>query len=119
MFEYNRPRRCDIWTVELEEANGTHVQKGIRPALVIQNDVGNMHSPNTIVVTLTSAEKKEQPTRFTIPAGVAGLLEDSIVAAENIITIGLEKLKGFKGTIINTKYEDMLNEALKASLNIR
>ena len=113
-----KPRRCDVWMVDMEEANGSHIQRGVRPVIVVQNDVGNFHSPNTIVVTLTSTEKKPQPTRFVIPAGVAGLSQDSTVAAENIFTIGSENLKSFLGTLVNTKYEGMLDEALRASLNI-
>lgn len=75
------PKIGDIYLVYFN-GNGNE-QKGYRPGLVFQNNVGNQHSPNLIVLPLTSALKKTtQPTHIFIPKEV-GLRKDSMVLCEN------------------------------------
>ena len=60
-FDY--PRRLDIYIADLPQIGGS-IQYGRRPVLVIQNNVGNKHSPTIIIVPLTSKHKKRMPTPF-------------------------------------------------------
>ncbi len=79
-------QRGDIYFVRLDSSTGSE-QNGTRPAVILQNDVGNTHSPTLIVATLTSkAEKKvNQPTHCLLEN--AGLNMPSVVQAEQIFTI--------------------------------
>lgn len=75
------PKIGDIYLVYFDGSGNE--QKGFRPGLVFQNNVGNEHSPNLIVLPLTSALKKtNQPTHVFIPKEV-GLRKDSMVLCEN------------------------------------
>lgn len=75
------PKIGDIYLVYFDGSGNE--QKGFRPGLVFQNNVGNEHSPNLIVLPLTSALKKtNQPTHIFIPKEV-GLRKDSMVLCEN------------------------------------
>lgn len=75
------PKIGDIYLVYFDGSGNE--QKGFRPGLVFQNNVGNEHSPNLIVLPLTSAMKKtNQPTHVFIPKEV-GLRKDSMVLCEN------------------------------------
>ena len=75
------PKIGDIYLVYFDGSGNE--QKGFRPGLVFQNNVGNEHSPNLIVLPLTSALKKtNQPTHIFIPKDV-GLRKDSMVLCEN------------------------------------
>ena len=75
------PKIGDIYLVYFDGSGNE--QKGYRPGLVFQNNVGNEHSPNLIVLPLTSALKKtNQPTHVFIPKEV-GLRKDSMVLCEN------------------------------------
>lgn len=75
------PKIGDIYLVYFDGSGNE--QKGFRPGLVFQNNVGNEHSPNLIVLPLTSALKKtNQPTHVFIPKEI-GLRKDSMVLCEN------------------------------------
>ena len=77
--------RGDIILVDLPNV-GESVQTGRRPAIVVQNNMGNAHSPCIIVVPITSATKKDVPTHVKI--GVeSGLLKTSTVLCEQLLTI--------------------------------
>ena len=74
-------------------------QKGWRPALIFQNNVGSVHSPNVIVLPLTSSLKKlNQPTHVLVPQE-AGLARDSLVLCENPERVSKERLGKFLTTI--------------------
>lgn len=84
MKSSNNTRNPKIGEIYLVYFDGSgNEQKGFRPGLVFQNNVGNEHSPNLIVLPLTSALKKtNQPTHVFIPKEV-GLRKDSMVLCEN------------------------------------
>lgn len=88
------PRIGDVFTVNF---NGEgHVQSGLRPAVIIQNNVGNVHSLNVIVLPLTSQMKKRNmPTHVLLKANESKLSRDSIVLCENPMTIPKNKLENF------------------------
>ena len=91
------PKIGDIYLVYFN-GNGNE-QKGYRPGLVFQNNVGNQHSPNLIVLPLTSALKKTtQPTHVFIPKEV-GLRKDSMVLCENPECMSKYKLGGYITTL--------------------
>lgn len=102
------PERGDLFYADLEEANGA--QYGLRPVLIIQNNVGNFHSPTTIVVPLTSkAKKMYMPTHIAIYKG--------ILLAEQILTIRKEQLRNF---ICKVDDETMkkIEKAIKISIGL-
>ena len=106
-------QRGDIYFVRLDSSTGSE-QNGTRPAVILQNDVGNTCSPTLIVATLTSKTEKKatQPTHCLVePEG----LEPSIVQAEQIFTIDKSRVKRFVGHLTP---EEMgrVDDAVKISL---
>ena len=86
-----QPKIGDVYLVQFQ-GNGS-VQSGRRPAVVFQNNTGNTHSPNLVVLPLTTSLKKlGMPTHVFIPAQKAGLLKDSIVLCENPVCVPKEDL---------------------------
>ena len=74
-------------------------QNGMRPVLVLQNDVGNEHSPTIIVAVLTSKVKKMyMPTHVYVGAR-SGLTEESVVLTEQLSTIDRRRLRGYVGSV--------------------
>lgn len=73
-------------------------QGGIRPVLVVQNNVGNRHSPTIVVLPLSTAKKHYLPTHIHI-RGSKTLPKDSIVLAEQIRTIDRYRLKSYVGSV--------------------
>lgn len=92
------PRIGEVYLVRFD-GSGTE-QQGIRPGLVVQNNVGNLHSPNIVVLPLTSSIKKaHQPTHVFLPAHETGLARDSVVLCENPKCICKEKLGAYLTTL--------------------
>lgn len=91
-------RRGDIFYADMGENVGSE-QNGMRPVLVLQNDVGNEHSPTIIIAVLTSKVKKMyMPTHVYVGARF-GLKEESVVLTEQISTIDRRRLRGFVGSM--------------------
>jgi len=79
-------------------SDGDHIQNGVRPAVIIQNNKGNRFSPTIQVVPLTSRKKKAKlPTHVEIPANVAGLSKDSIAQCEGARPVSKSDILGFIG----------------------
>lgn len=77
-----------------------HVQGGIRPAVIIQNNIGNKFSPTIQVVPLTSRlTKSKLPTHVRIPEGTAGLTKESIAQCEGIRVVPKSAIKGRIGSM--------------------
>ena len=86
-------KRGDIYYADLSPVVGSE-QGGVRPVLIIQNDVGNKHSPTVIATAITSQiNKAKMPTHIEIDANEYGLSKDSVVLAEQIRTIDKKRLK--------------------------
>ena len=86
-------KRGDIYYADLSPVVGSE-QGGVRPVLVIQNDVGNKYSPTVIAAAITSQiNKSKLPTHIELNAGSCGLPKDSVVLAEQIRTIDKQRLK--------------------------
>lgn len=88
-----------IGDVYLMKFDGTgNEQRGLRPGVVFQNNVGNAHSPNIIALPLTSIIKKaSQPTHVIVRAADSGLLKDSMVLCENPEKMSKTKLVKYLG----------------------
>ena len=91
--------RGEIYYCDLSPAKGCE-QGGMRPVLVIQNEMGNKHAPTTIVAPLTSRMgKKHLPTHITVPHEYSNMPADSIVLCEQIRTIDKSRLQSKVGYI--------------------
>ncbi len=92
-------RRGEIYYADLSPVVGSE-QGGIRPVLIIQNDVGNRYSPTVIAAAITSQrEKAKLPTHISLTASSCGLSKDSIILLEQIRTIDKQRLKERMGEI--------------------
>ncbi len=92
-------KRGEIYYADLSPVVGSE-QGGVRPVLIIQNDVGNRYSPTVIAAAITSrCDKAALPTHISVPASACGLTKDSIVLLEQIRTIDKRRLKECMGEI--------------------
>lgn len=110
-------KRGDIYYADLSPVVGSE-QGGIRPVLIVQNDVGNKFSPTVIAAAITSQRfKTNLPTHIHVDAQDCGLSKDSIVLLEQVRTIDKRRLKEKMG---NLDEVDMsrVNKALSVSLGI-
>jgi mRNA interferase MazF len=85
------PRRGEVWLVSFDPTLGAEIRK-TRPALVIQNDIGNRLSPITIVAAITTTVKRAYPFQVHLAAGEAGLDSDSVVTLNHIRSIDRQRL---------------------------
>ena len=92
-------KRGDIYYADLSPVVGSE-QGGIRPVLIVQNDIGNRYSPTVIAAAITSQhDKTELPTHIKVNADGCGLTKDSIVLLEQVRTIDKRRLKEKMGTL--------------------
>lgn len=92
-------RRGEIYYADLSPVVGSE-QGGIRPVLIIQNDVGNRYSPTVIAAAITSRrDKAKLPTHISLPSAGCGLTKDSVILLEQIRTIDKKRLKECMGEI--------------------
>ncbi len=92
-------KRGEIYYADLSPVVGSE-QGGVRPVLIVQNDVGNRHSPTVIAAAITSQhDKSKLPTHIEVSANKCGLAKDSIVLLEQIRTIDKKRLKDRMGEL--------------------
>lgn len=85
--------RGEIYFAELNPVQGSE-QGGLRPVLIIQNDIGNTYSPTTIILAITSQINKARlPTHVELSAHESGLRRDSVILAEQMRTIDKSRLR--------------------------
>ena len=109
--------RGEIYYADLSPVVGSE-QGGVRPVLVVQNDVGNRFSPTIIVAAVTSQLKKAKlPTHVPIHADGSGLDRDSVVLLEQLRTIDKKRLREHIGTV-NHEVIGTVDDALSVSLGI-
>ena len=90
-------KRGDIYYADLSPVVGSE-QGGIRPVLIIQNDVGNKYSPTVIAAAITSQiNKAKMPTHIELSASEYGLYKDSVILLEQIRTIDKQRLTEYVG----------------------
>ena len=108
-------KRGDMFYADLSPVIGSE-QGGIRPVVIIQNDIGNKHSPTVIAAAITSQIGKTRlPTHIQIDSKDSGLKADSVVLAEQIRTIDKSRLKEKIGHINNM---NEINNALGVSFGL-
>ena len=92
-------KRGDIYYADLSPVVGSE-QGGIRPVLIVQNDVGNKYSPTVIAAAITSQQDKtELPTHIKVDADDCGLSKNSIVLLEQVRTIDKQRLRERMGSL--------------------
>ena len=110
-------KRGEIFFAELNPVQGSE-QGGIRPVLVVQNDVGNSYSPTTIVLPITSRlTKAKLPTHVELSKADSGLARDSVVLAEQIRTIDKHRLQQ-KISALDDNAMNRINQAMEISMGI-
>jgi len=110
--------RGDLYSACLDPVVGSE-QGGIRPVLVIQNDVGNRYSPTVIVLAVTGQVNKARlPTHVAVEARGNGLMKDSVILAEQIRTLDKRRLRERIGTV-SPEIMDKVSQALKISLGFQ
>ena len=110
-------RRGDIYYADLSPVVGSE-QGGLRPVLVVQNDVGNKYSPTVIVSAITSKMSKAKlPTHIDVSASQVGLLKDSVILLEQIRTIDKVRLKEKMGHL-DEQMMNSVNEAISVSFGL-
>ncbi len=109
--------RGDVFYANLNPVVGSE-QGGVRPVLVLQNNIGNKYSPTTIVAAITSKIKKAKlPTHVELEAGQFDLDKDSVILLEQIRTIDKRRLKE-KIAHLDGETMDAIDEALQISLGL-
>lgn len=110
-------KRGDIYYADLSPVVGSE-QGGIRPVLIIQNDVGNKYSPTVIAAAITSRiNKAKMPTHIELTAREYGLNKDSVILLEQIRTIDKRRLREKIGRI-DGAVMGSVNDALQVSFGL-
>ena len=111
-------KRGDMFYADLSPVVGSE-QGGIRPVLIIQNDLGNKYSPTVIAAAITSQTGKNKlPTHIEIDSSSCGLKSNSVVLAEQIRTIDKSRLKERIGHIDDENIINQVNNALGVSFGL-
>ncbi|MFC4804026.1 type II toxin-antitoxin system PemK/MazF family toxin [Filifactor villosus] len=110
-------KRGDIFYADLSPVVGSE-QGGVRPVLVVQNDIGNKYSPTIIVVAITSQiNKAKLPTHLEIGAKDFGLSKDSVVLLEQVRTIDKQRLRDKIGKC-SPRFMAKVDKALRISFGL-
>lgn len=110
-------RRGDIYYADLSPVIGSE-QGGVRPVLIVQNNVGNRFSPTVIAAAITSQRSKANlPTHIKLNAETTGLAKDSVVLLEQVRTIDKHRLKERMGRLDNAAMSQV-DQALSISFGL-
>lgn len=110
-------KRGDIFYADLSPVIGSE-QGGLRPVLIVQNDIGNKFSPTVIAAAITSRLGKTRlPTHIDVYADKFGLAKDSVILLEQIRTIDKRRLKEKMGHLDDTVMQ-MVNDAITVSFGL-
>ena len=116
-MEHKEVKRGEVFYADLSPVVGSE-QGGVRPVLIVQNDVGNRHSPTVIAAAITSKQDKTNlPTHFGIKAGTGGLTRDSVVLLEQVRTLDKRRLRERAGQI-DPDVQRRVDEALEISFGL-
>ncbi len=114
---YSKAQRGDIFLVDLDPGVGSE-QKGKRPVLILQNNIGNKYSPTIIIAPITSyISKTNIPTHVKLKETVSGLKKDSIVLLEQLRTIDKSRIISKIGSISKVTMLEV-EKATKISLGL-
>lgn len=110
-------KRGDIYYADLSPVVGSE-QGGMRPVVIVQNDLGNKHSPTVIAAAITSKTTKNKlPTHIEVVASKNGLSRDSVILLEQVRTIDKKRLKEKMGHLEDEVMEKV-NNAITISLGL-
>ncbi len=110
-------KRGDIYYADLSPVVGSE-QGGLRPVLIVQNDVGNKYSPTVIAAAITSRMGKNKlPTHIDVPGVEVGLAKDSVVLLEQIRTLDKRRLKEKMGHLDEETMRGV-NNAIQVSFGL-
>lgn len=110
-------KRGEVYYADLSPVIGCE-QGGTRPVVIVQNDVGNRHSPTVIAAAITSKQDKSTlPTHISIRGESCGLAKDSVVLLEQIRTIDKQRLREKTGRL-ETDDLNRINKALNISFGL-
>ncbi len=110
-------KRGEIYYADLSPVVGSE-QGGVRPVLIVQNDIGNKHSPTVIAAAITSQkEKNKLPTHIPLSAASCGLAKDSVVLLEQVRTLDKRRLKERMGEL-DSESMSQVNDALSVSFGL-
>ena len=110
-------KRGDIYYADLSPVVGSE-QGGVRPVLIVQNDVGNRYSPTVIAAAITSRlGKNKMPTHIDVAADRVGLTKDSVILLEQVRTIDKKRL-GEKMGHLDEETMNAVNNAISVSLGL-
>ncbi|NLU48175.1 MAG: type II toxin-antitoxin system PemK/MazF family toxin [Syntrophomonadaceae bacterium] len=111
-------KRGEIYFAQLNPVIGSE-QGGMRPVLIVQNDIGNQYSPTTIILAITSQiNKAKLPTHVELKAKEYGLERDSVILAEQIRTIDKSRLKQ-RIAVLKQETMQRVDQALAISLGLQ
>ncbi len=110
-------KRGDIYYADLSPVVGSE-QGGVRPVLIVQNDVGNKYSPTVIAAAITSQQDKTRlPTHINVNGDGCGLSKDSVVLLEQVRTLDKQRLRERMGNLSQTDMSKV-NKALFVSFGL-
>ena len=110
-------KRGDVYYADLRPVIGSE-QGGVRPVLIIQNDIGNKHSPTVICAAITSKMNKAKlPTHIELDAAKYEMEKDSVILLEQLRTIDKRRMKD-KVCHLDTEIMEKVNKALLISLEL-
>lgn len=110
-------RRGDVYYADLTPVMGSE-QGGVRPVVILQNDVGNRYSPTVIAAAITSSQTKPSlPTHVSVGGSLRGLYPDSIVLLEQVRTLDKSRLHSWIGAFASPQMEQ-IDRALGVSVGL-
>lgn len=116
-MDYHEVKRGEVFYADLSPVVGSE-QGGVRPVLIVQNDVGNRYSPTVIAAAITSKnDKTNLPTHIGLKAGTGGLTRDSVVLLEQIRTLDKRRLREKAGHI-DQDDQQQIDQALSVSFGL-
>ena len=116
-MEQREVHRGEVFYADLSPVVGSE-QGGVRPVLIVQNDVGNRFSPTVIAAAITSKQDKSHlPTHIGLKAGTGGLTRDSVVLLEQIRTLDKRRLRERAGKLTQNELK-RVNHALNVSFGL-
>ena len=110
-------RRGQVYIADLGSGCGSE-QQGVRPVLIIQNDVGNHFGNTVLVVPITSQNKKEMPTHLRLSQGEGGLTKDSTALVEQMRTVDKSRLRNCIG-ILTSDMMEAINGKIMIQVGLR
>ena len=110
--------RGEIYLVDLSENCVGSEQAGVRPAVIVQNEIGNAHSPTTIICPLTTRDKVPLDTHVKLAPEDCGILRASTVLCEQVRVIDKSRLKKKLGQVNNQQKIEDINRKLMISIGV-